>query len=374
MIYFVTRFHAPAGVPRILAGLRRDLRTIRLISYEELFHTRKAPIGHYIFTHQDGLSTFECEIAVGIARSLQQADPNIRILNAPGQVLERVPLLRHLQKQGMNRYSVTRLDDGSRPESYPVFVRCEDYHLGTDTELLHTQGELEDALAELRTQGKVLKGRIAVEFCAKRTNNGHYRKYGAFNINGSIIPQHILDCDHWMVKSSGRHRSVASAAEELEYIRSNPHRDYLAEVFKIANIDYGRVDYGIVDGQLQIYEINTNPTTPTLHQENHADEMCSQLVELRRERRSFIRTAFLEALSDLDTPLQSGRPVRFSLPKHKHHELITHSPWYVRRSRLKLRRKLYIKMARLYGRLEERNPRLARIIPIRPMVRVLRRQ
>ena len=31
-------------------------------------------------------------------------------------------------------------------------------------------------------------------------------------------------------------------------------------MFAIARIDYGRIDYGIVGGRPQVYEINTNPT------------------------------------------------------------------------------------------------------------------
>ena len=33
--------------------------------------------------------------------------------------------------------------------------------------------------------------------------------------------------------------------------------------FALANIDYGRIDYGIVDGQVQTFEINNNPSVLT---------------------------------------------------------------------------------------------------------------
>jgi hypothetical protein len=48
-------------------------------------------------------------------------------------------------------------------------------------------------------------------------------------------------------------------AKEYEYLRDNPHEDLLREVFRLAEIDYGRVDYTVVGGRVQIFEINTNP-------------------------------------------------------------------------------------------------------------------
>jgi hypothetical protein len=51
----------------------------------------------------------------------------------------------------------------------------------------------------------------------------------------------------------------ASAREELEYIETNPHEEILRRAFDLAGIDYGRADYGVVDGRVEIWEINTNP-------------------------------------------------------------------------------------------------------------------
>jgi hypothetical protein len=50
------------------------------------------------------------------------------------------------------------------------------------------------------------------------------------------------------------------AREELDYVRDNPHEAELREIFRIANIDYGRIDYALLDGRVQTWEINNNPT------------------------------------------------------------------------------------------------------------------
>ncbi len=332
MIYFVTRLESSDAVKRLQVGIRGAFPAIRLLTYEELFHTQQAPVGHYIFTDQDRLSTFEIEVAQSLAGALQRAEPAIRILNYPGRVLERFPLLRALQQAGVNRFEITRLDDGTRPVRYPVFVRCEDHHLGADTDLLGSPDELEQALAQLQQQGKVLKRRVAVEFCAERTSAGFYRKYGAIHIDGEIIPQHIIESEHWLAKADGasRNRNEAVTTDELNYIRDNPHRDELRRIFELARIDYGRVDYGIVDGRLQVYEINTNPHLPRLDEETHRNGLTPRVLEIRAVRRDLVRHAIVSALQRIDEPLSSRAPIRFPMPTWKNHQLTTLSPRQVR--------------------------------------------
>jgi hypothetical protein len=48
--------------------------------------------------------------------------------------------------------------------------------------------------------------------------------------------------------------------EELEYILGNPHKEELLAISELARVDYGRIDYSIMNGKLQVWEINTNPS------------------------------------------------------------------------------------------------------------------
>src|SRR5262249_37550000 len=48
--------------------------------------------------------------------------------------------------------------------------------------------------------------------------------------------------------------------EQQEYLEANPHRSWLAGLFQLAGIDYGRIDYSLLAGKPQIWEINTHPT------------------------------------------------------------------------------------------------------------------
>jgi hypothetical protein len=47
--------------------------------------------------------------------------------------------------------------------------------------------------------------------------------------------------------------------EERDYVMANPHEAALRTIFAIAKIAYGRIDYGMVDGRPQVWEINTDP-------------------------------------------------------------------------------------------------------------------
>jgi tetratricopeptide (TPR) repeat protein len=47
--------------------------------------------------------------------------------------------------------------------------------------------------------------------------------------------------------------------EEIDAMRSNSCAEEIRDAFKFANIDFGRADFGIVQGKSVLYEINTNP-------------------------------------------------------------------------------------------------------------------
>lgn len=47
--------------------------------------------------------------------------------------------------------------------------------------------------------------------------------------------------------------------EEKECLESNSFSDQMMHIFNHANIQYGRIDVGLKDGQIQVWEINTNP-------------------------------------------------------------------------------------------------------------------
>lgn len=305
MIYYVSREDYTQPVKGLIAGLKQQRDLIKSISYEKLFYEGSGPVGHYVFTDFDRLSTYELESAFGMATALVQQAPDARIYNYPNKILERYPLLRRLSAEGLNQFNVSRYDAGERPQRYPVFIRLEDDCQGPDSPVINNDAEFDQAIALLLEQGKTAKRRIVVEFCAELDRDGFYRKYGAFNIGGKIIPQHILRSQGWNVKRSGLQSDAAFAAEELAYARDNPHESELKKIFAISGIDFGRIDYGLVNGTIQTYEINSNATFPDFS-DTHGDN--------RDALRNLVRQTVAEAIQHINIPMASTGRFRFELP------------------------------------------------------------
>jgi hypothetical protein len=69
------------------------------------------------------------------------------------------------------------------------------------------------------------------------------------------VPRHLFFSRNWQVKQADL-VSPGQIAEELAYIEENPYAELLREVCRIARIGYGRIDYALLDGRPQIWEIN----------------------------------------------------------------------------------------------------------------------
>jgi len=69
---------------------------------------------------------------------------------------------------------------------------------------------------------------------------------------------HIQQSRKWVVKTADI-ATDETLREELEYLDTFPQTDHVREVFRVAGIDFGRIDFGMKDGRPQVWEINTNP-------------------------------------------------------------------------------------------------------------------
>lgn len=50
-----------------------------------------------------------------------------------------------------------------------------------------------------------------------------------------------------------------ASKRESELLQSNAYVDQAKKVFDLANVEYGRVDFSLVGGKPQFYEVNFNP-------------------------------------------------------------------------------------------------------------------
>lgn len=245
--------------------LRRYLRIwgeplhgrVRLISYEKIRDPAKLNDGVYIFSDIERMSPEGLAEARRIWDALSARGSGVQLYNSPHTVLRRRDLLRTLADSGSNRFRVYRVDEPREGIRYPVFLRSERQHSGPLSPLLPDAEALEKAIAGLAAQGRQASALLIVEFLDV-SSNGVFHKYSVTRIGKTLLAQHAFFSREWSVKSAKEWLPEYVRAD-ISFMEENPHRDRLEQLFRLANIEFGRADYALHDGQIQLWEINTNP-------------------------------------------------------------------------------------------------------------------
>lgn len=233
---------------------------IRVHSFEWALQQKTLPRATYVFTDMERMDVWQQTVLAKLFIHIQQAGPGYRALNNPAAIGDRGALLRKLHDQGLNDFNAYRVTENRWPARYPAFVRRMSMHTKPVTPLLHTQQALQDALGELLQSGEAQSDLLIIEYCAQPVAENLYRKLSSFKIGATVFFTHTVHDIKWLVKH-GRKNSATPELyqEELDMILDNRFSGHLSQVFDIAGVEYGRVDFGIVDGRVQVYEINTNP-------------------------------------------------------------------------------------------------------------------
>ncbi|MBC8085909.1 MAG: hypothetical protein H7Z40_01490 [Phycisphaerae bacterium] len=259
MIYFaVDSSGKTGGMERYLANRGVALGGhITPIVYEDVFQLGELPGGTWIFSSIDLLTPSARRMAAHVHQRLRETGH--LTLNDPVHSLRRYELLTALYDAGVNEFRAVRASDYRGDLRFPVFVRNDLRHDGNLSGLLHSDRDVRRELLSARFRGHALDQLLVVEFC-DLSQDGWFRKYSAFRIGDRILGRHAQSSRHWMVKSDTGVRTDWAAEFERQYIDENPHAAQLAYFFDLANIQYGRIDYGLRNGRVQLWEINTTPT------------------------------------------------------------------------------------------------------------------
>ncbi len=273
MIFYLSKKHHQYTMRMRLRDLAMPLpwreellRRLRLLSYEEAFRLKALPVGSYIFTDLDRLNPEQTERAAILWDALRSSGHGLKVLNHPVLSMRRFELLRQLRERGINDFDVCRLTD-RRPLRFPVFIRSENDHLGSLTALLHSPGELDAAIEKLAADGMNRDDKIIVEYRDVAEARGLYHRYGAYIVGARIFAGNLFFSRDWMVKR--RQPEFAHGeflAADDQYVATNPHEAMLRPIFALARIEYGRMDYAMMDGRIQVFEINTNPIAPIVEE------------------------------------------------------------------------------------------------------------
>jgi hypothetical protein len=225
-------------------------------AYEDAVALAAPPPGTWIFGDVEVLSEGERARAEALHRRIEAAGG--RCLNHPTRSLRRFDLLKALHRSGRNDFDVHRPGDVVPAARFPVFVRRENDHEGGRSDRLATPAALEETLAAMRRAGEPLSDTMVVEFADVADRDGVVRKYGAFRVGDRILARHVFFARDWQVKDWDLY-DARFAAEERRYVAENPHAAELMETFRLAGIEYGRIDYSVRLGRIQTWEINSNP-------------------------------------------------------------------------------------------------------------------
>ena len=290
---------------------------MRVVLYNELAHMRRLPLGTWVFTEPDQLDAPRRELAALVAKRLTAQGAGVRILNDPRQRSPPRRSPRRRARRRRQRASRVAGDATFLLESlrYPVFVRFANEHIGNLTPLLHSPPSLAEALASLTADGLPRPELLVVEFADTKDEHGVYRKYSAYNVGGRIIAKALEQSRDWMVKWDHRVFDRQRADEELAYCETNPHEEWIREMFRLARIDYGRIDYGLLHDKPQLWEINTNPTIGRGPNRNKVRK--PEVIEYKKmiaSARATFYERFAEAWTSIDTPADDADGIDVTIP------------------------------------------------------------
>ena len=121
-----------------------DAPEITILPYGQVLRESTLPKATYVFVDIDRLNSAELVGAGRLFRRL--AAGGCRVLNDPARVLTRFPLLRTLNRCGINGFDVFSIEEADKPKRFPVFIRIADDHVGPVTDLIEDQETLERAI------------------------------------------------------------------------------------------------------------------------------------------------------------------------------------------------------------------------------------
>lgn len=290
MIVFL---HTPADV-------RQSMRTsvgaaevrIDTTPYLAAFASARLPYATYVFTDLERLSPPDLFAAARLYQFLKVA--GCRVLNDPALVPGRYGLLRRLHEAGINRFDAYRVDECVKPERWPVFLRSENDFGAPVSELLHNWQDVQAAIAVALAAGGLLRHLLIIEYAGEPVRPGLFRKLGTFKVGNHRIPHWCGHEDRWFVKYGKLGIAPPELyEEEFRIVSDDPYGEPIGQVFDLAHVDYGRVDFGLLKGEVQVFEINTKPDVQFLVDHPHP---------ARRESYRVFKERYLAALAALDSP------------------------------------------------------------------------
>jgi hypothetical protein len=153
---------------------------------------------------------------------------------------------------------------------------------------------------------------LIVEFLETREPDGLYRKYSAYVVGDQVMPVSLERGHTWVLRHPDAEFDIEALDEERRFVLADPHREQLEEVREIAGMGFGRIDYSILDGRVQTWEINT---LPTMRRPPGVPPFPEHLKPYRQVKMDLFLRRFAEAWGHLVSQIPPSGPVRLNLPE-----------------------------------------------------------
>ncbi|HTL28254.1 MAG TPA: hypothetical protein VL282_03495 [Tepidisphaeraceae bacterium] len=306
MIYFFTHHHHSYTIKSFLDGWGRSVRPhVTLRNYDELRFSHRLAPGGYIFADLDRIDSANRKFVEAVGEQLAARD--WPMLNRPSQIVYRVDLLKKARDAGLSRVAAYRVDQIPADLRYPAFVRIDDDHTGRLGPPCNDGAALEESI---KTFSDISRENLFVfEFADARGSDGVYRKYAVQNTNGTLTPRHIMFSHDWIVKYT-KLVDPHLLEEEEKFITQMP--DWIAEqvrqIFTLAGTTYGRLDFGVIDGRVQPWEINLNPMLA-----KSPDQVDLGRLRTQGESTGKIREAFHQ-FAEMSEKVSNEAPLELNIP------------------------------------------------------------
>jgi hypothetical protein len=99
---------------------------------------------------------------------------------------------------------------------------------------------------------------LVVEYCDTKDSRGVFSKYSSFVVGGRVVPCHVDVSRGWWSRIPTSSTRASWTGAQLR--AQQPASEWLEETFRLAGVDYGRIDYSFLGNKPQVWEINTNPS------------------------------------------------------------------------------------------------------------------
>lgn len=229
---------------------------IFILSYREFLSLVQLPRATYLFLDIERLTPEQMTAVTKRIAHLEQAMPDIRLLNRPDRIVDRMTVMRRLFDAGINGFRVLPVTAPPADLRYPVFLRSMQDHEGPRSELIGDPDHLARAVADLPTP----EGFAITEYIDARNAEGLHEKRSYMRIGDKLFPAARDVSRNWVCKGEySNPDGVAQPDVELAFLTGTEDREALERAFDVTGIEYGRADYAVVDGRPQLFEINTNP-------------------------------------------------------------------------------------------------------------------